>query len=91
MITVVLAGYLLLSMLALVMYRRDKAAALRRRRRISERSLHLVSLLGGWPGAWFAQVHFRHKSRKPGFRRMFWISVLGNCLVVGWLLHRLSA
>jgi uncharacterized membrane protein YsdA (DUF1294 family) len=37
--------------------------------RIKEDTLHVWSLAGGWPGAWFAQQVLRHKSRKESFRQ----------------------
>jgi uncharacterized membrane protein YsdA (DUF1294 family) len=36
-------------------YWRDKGAAERGAWRTSEQTLHVMSLIGGWPGAWFAQ------------------------------------
>lgn len=47
--------------------------------------LHLVSLLGGRPGALLAQKVFRHKARKQPFQAVFWVAVLVNCLALAWL------
>ncbi|TAK93272.1 MAG: DUF1294 domain-containing protein, partial [Verrucomicrobia bacterium] len=33
-------------------------------------------LIGGWPAAFLAQRHYRHKSSKPGFQFIFWLTVL---------------
>ena len=70
--------YLLASLACLLAYYLDKAAARAGRRRISERSLLLLGLAGGWPGALLAQQWFRHKSSKQAFRRKFWCTVLFN-------------
>jgi hypothetical protein len=42
-------------------------------------------LIGGWLGALFAQKVLRHKSRKQEFKRVFWITVILNCSMLGWL------
>jgi uncharacterized membrane protein YsdA (DUF1294 family) len=47
-----------------VAYGADKYQARRGGRRIRERTLHLLELLGGWPGAMVGQAVFRHKRRK---------------------------
>ena len=54
--------YLGLSAVAYLMYYADKAAAGRGAQRTPEKVLHLLALLGGWPGALAAQQRFRHKT-----------------------------
>lgn len=54
--------------------------------RIAENTLHLLALLGGWPGALLAQYRLRHKSSKPAFLIIFWATVLLNCGALGLLL-----
>jgi uncharacterized membrane protein YsdA (DUF1294 family) len=82
----VLALYLGASVLAFAAYALDKSAARDGRRRIAESTLHLFGLAGGWPVALLAQRVFRHKSRKAEFQRMFWVTVVVNCLGLAWLL-----
>lgn len=77
-------AYVTLSALTLAAYAFDKAAAKAGRRRISERTLHLLSLAGGWPGALLGQQWLRHKSVKADFRARFWATVLLN--VAGFVL-----
>lgn len=84
----VLMLYALSSLLAVLMYHRDKLAARHGRWRTPERTLHWLALLGGWPGAQLAQYWFRHKSAKPSFRRWFWLTVLLNLLLLGYGLYR---
>lgn len=60
----------------------DKDAARRQARRTPENTLHLMALLGGWPGAWLAQQVLRHKSVKASFRRVFWLTAGLNLLVL---------
>lgn len=66
------------SLVCYAAYARDKAAAIQGRRRVSERALLMLGLLGGWPGAIVAQQRLRHKSSKTSFRWRFWGTVLGN-------------
>ena len=77
---------IVLSTLSYFMYLFDKQAAGKGAQRIPEASLHLVDLLGGWPGALVAQQQFRHKTIKQPFQTVFWATVAGNIVAVAWLL-----
>jgi len=76
--------YLVVSCVTFMVYAFDKAAAIKGRWRTPEQTLHLLELLGGWPGALIAQTLFRHKSRKPSFQTTFWAIVLLNCATLSW-------
>jgi uncharacterized membrane protein YsdA (DUF1294 family) len=78
------AIYLVASIATAIAYSRDKAAAERGAWRTRERTLHVLALAGGWPGALVAQKVFRHKSRKPAFRLAFWATVILNCAALIW-------
>ena len=82
--------YAVLSAAAFIMYGMDKSAAEKGARRISESTLHLVSLAGGWPGALAGQKVFRHKTKKQPFRRIFWITVVANSAALAWVVFTLS-
>ena len=71
------------SVFAFVVYAFDKRAARRGGQRIAERDLHLLALLGGWPGAWLAQQVMRHKTQKMRFRLIFFGMAVTNCLLLG--------
>lgn len=63
----ILAWYALASLVTFSAFTLDKRAAARGTRRTRERTLHLLELAGGWPGA-LAGAHFvRHKNRKWSF------------------------
>lgn len=83
--SVLLATYAVLSVVTVALYRSDKAAAEQGRRRTPESTLHLLALLGGWPGALVARQAFRHKTVKQPFRTIFWATVVANCAALGWL------
>lgn len=69
-------AYLVMSLLTFCAYAFDKSAAMNRRWRTTEQTLHLLSLFGGWPGALIAQRLFHHKSKKAGFQAVFGLIVL---------------
>jgi uncharacterized membrane protein YsdA (DUF1294 family)/cold shock CspA family protein len=81
----VAAAYGVLSVVALGLYGADKSAAEQRHRRTPESTLHLVALLGGWPGAMVARPLFRHKTRKQPFRTIFWLTAMANAAALVWL------
>lgn len=85
LLSIFAAWYFSLSLMTFLVYARDKAAARRQARRTPEKTLHLLALLGGWPGAWYAQRRLRHKSIKPSFRRVFWLTLIINLATVGYL------
>lgn len=84
---VLLLAYLAMSVIAYATYARDKSAARAGRRRTPEKTLHLVALLGGWPGALLAQRRLRHKSSKASFLFVFGVTVVVNLVMLGWLMR----
>lgn len=84
----ILAYYLLgtvtCSLIAFVLYGVDKRRAVRNKPRISERTLHLLSALGGWPGAHLGRMVFRHKTLKLSFRIVFWIIVAAHLVIIAY-------
>ena len=82
------AIYLILTVVcsaaAFILYGIDKRRAIRKEPRISERTLHLLSVLGGWPGAHLAQQIFHHKTLKISFRLVFWLTVAVHLMIIGW-------
>ncbi len=62
-----LAWYGLAGLVTFLAFAIDKSRAIHNRRRIPEKTLHLLELLGGWPGACLAIAFLRHKNRKLPF------------------------
>jgi len=83
---VILTAYILASLITFITYAIDKSAAKKGNWRTPESTLHMLSLLGGWPGAILAQQKLRHKSQKQPFRAIFWLTVITNCGAFVWLL-----
>jgi uncharacterized membrane protein YsdA (DUF1294 family) len=63
----IFSAYTLASLLTFLLFLLDKRAALHNRRRTPEKTLHLLSLLFGIPGAILAILILHHKNRKPSF------------------------
>ena len=57
-------------------YARDKRRAENGEWRVPEARLHLLDLLGGWPGGFLAQRRLRHKCSKGSYQFVFWLIVL---------------
>lgn len=70
------AVYLGASVVSFIQYWADKHKAQTDAWRTPESSLHLVELLGGWPGAFAAQKLLRHKTRKGSYQATYWLIVL---------------
>lgn len=83
---VILLLYFFSSAIAYIAYALDKAAARRGNWRTEESTLHLLALIGGWPGALIAQQRLRHKSQKTSFQVVFWVTVTLNCGALAWFL-----
>lgn len=77
------------SVISFAAYGLDKRRAAVGGRRVPERTLHLLALLGGWPGAILAQRQFRHKTRKVSFLIVFWAVVVVHLAVVGAVAYTL--
>jgi uncharacterized membrane protein YsdA (DUF1294 family)/cold shock CspA family protein len=74
--------YLFVSLLTFFLYWYDKNKAKNDGWRTPEKTLHLCSLAGGWPGALIAQRTLHHKSRKRSFQMIFVTTVLFNLVFV---------
>lgn len=72
----------LLSGLTYLIYDMDKKAAQQGKQRIPEKNLHLLALMGGWPGALLAQQKLRHKTAKTEFQQVFWATVVLNWVLL---------
>ena len=78
--------YFILSIITLIIYGLDKWLALKDKRRISEKKLHVLALVGGWPGATIGQQAFRHKISKQSFRRLYYLTIAINLAVISTFL-----
>jgi uncharacterized membrane protein YsdA (DUF1294 family)/cold shock CspA family protein len=63
-------------------YYQDKISAVKHSWRTPENTLHWLSLLGGWGGAYIAQKLFKHKHKKMSFMFTYKFTVIFNCLAI---------
>ena len=82
----VLGVYVFFSFVTFFVYRRDKYAAEWSDWRTPEKTLHILSILGGWPGALVAQSKLRHKSKKVSFKTVYWLTVIINLSILIFML-----
>ena len=75
-------AYLIISLVTILAYAKDKYAAQNNRWRTPESTLHFFSLIGGWPGALFAQKTLRHKTSKSEFISTYRVTVFFNVLAL---------
>ena len=66
----------------------DKRRAVRGDRRIPERTLHALELLGGWAGAIVAMMLVRHKNRKASYWLVTAMIASAHVAIFVWLMTR---
>lgn len=84
----IVTGYLvLISLSTFGLYWHDKRRARNGGWRVTEKLLHLLELLGGWPAAFLAQRLLHHKNSKRSYQIAFWLIVaLHQAIALDYLL-----
>ncbi|HIQ46763.1 MAG TPA: DUF1294 domain-containing protein [Sulfurovum sp.] len=82
--------YILIGIFTYYLYAKDKASSQDGNWRISENTLHVFSLFGGWTGALIAQNKLKHKSSKTNFKISFFISIIFNIFLLFYIIKNLS-
>ena len=85
------AAYAITSLSCFVAYALDKSAAKSGAWRTPERTLLVLGLVGGWPGALLAQQWLRHKTAKRSFQQQFWVTVAVNVAGFVYVASRLAS
>lgn len=81
----VLALYLIVSLISFITYAIDKSKARQSKWRTPEATLLTIDLICGWPGGLLAQATLRHKNQKTSYQIKFLLVTLTNLLVVAAL------
>ncbi|WP_286303241.1 DUF1294 domain-containing protein [Vibrio apostichopi] len=81
-----LVWYLAIGLVTFFVYAKDKRAAINGNWRVPEKTLHILSVAGGWLGALIAQDKLRHKTQKQPFRAIYWLTMAINVASFVWTL-----
>ncbi len=76
----ILLLFLLINILAFIIFSLDKHYAIKNQQRFSEKSLHALSILGGFVGAFCAMFIFHHKIKK------FQFLLIQLFILIGWII-----
>ena len=87
-VTLLLAIYLIMSIVAIIAFALDKKAATEGERRTPERTLHTIEALGGWPGALIALDLLKHKRQKTSYKVVLYL--ISALHVTAWILWAVS-
>ena len=83
---VVLVWLLVINVVTAIAYAWDKTQARRGGRRVPERRLFLLNVLGGFGGAWLVFFGMRHKTRHRSFWVVQSVATIAWAAVLVWLL-----
>lgn len=73
------------NLVVFLVYGLDKGKARKGSYRISEKTLLMMTYVGGGLGAWAGGTHFRHKTQKKYFQLAWAIGVLIDALLIYWM------
>jgi len=76
------------SVITFILYGIDKSQSKKSGWRAPEVVLHVLALLGGFPGGWAGRSIFRHKTKKISFIFVLTLSTLIHLGLVYWLFLR---
>lgn len=82
--------YVVMNIFAFILYGVDKRRAIKKEWRISERSLILVSVMGGAFGAFVGMYVFRHKIRHIKFQLIIPLTVIVHFVLIYLLIKYLN-
>lgn len=71
---------ILINVISFIIYGLDKYKAIKKKRRISEKTLLIISLMGGPIGSILGMYTFRHKTKKIKFK------LLNPLILILWII-----
>jgi len=79
-----------MSLITFIAYGYDKLRARGGGRRVPESLLHVLELLGGWPGAIVGSQIFHHKRIKGRYLIVLWLIVMTHVAFWVWVFGRFN-
>lgn len=73
---------ILINIFACIVTIHDKCAAVKGNRRVKERTLLLLSALGGAPAMFLTMLLIRHKTKKPKFMLGIPLILIGELIII---------
>ncbi|HFI0517903.1 TPA: DUF1294 domain-containing protein [Streptococcus suis] len=73
------------NLVVFLVYGLDKGKARKGSYQISEKTLLLMTYVGGGLGAWAGGTHFRHKTQKKYFQLAWAVGVLIDAVIMYWM------
>lgn len=86
----IISIYLVMSLICFILFFIDKKRAEAGGWRVQEYYLHVVELLGGWPGALLGQKFIRHKTKKLKYKIVLWLIILVHIALWSYFFYGLS-
>ncbi|MBS4216888.1 DUF1294 domain-containing protein [Bacillus sp. FJAT-49711] len=82
--------FIIINVFGVQIMKSDKNRAIHKQRRISEKSLWIVALIGGAPGAFVGMKAYRHKTKHFQFKYGFPILAIIDILIYVYLFSIVS-
>lgn len=79
-----------MSLVSFILFFIDKRRSETKGWRIKEYHLHVVELLGGWPGALLGQKFIRHKTKKTSYKIVLWLIILVHVFLWAYFFYGLT-
>lgn len=89
MLKVVFAYIIVINVIAFILYGIDKERAIKRRWRVSEKTLLGAAMLGGSLGAILGMYGFHHKTKHWRFRILVPLFLLLHIVIILWMLFKI--
>ncbi|MDT8859441.1 DUF1294 domain-containing protein [Alkalihalobacillus sp. MEB130] len=88
---VILSYFIVVNFLAFVIMGLDKSKAKKRERRVPEKTLWSIALLGGSVGTYIGMKQFRHKTKHKTFMIGIPLIIFSQIIVLVFILLQVSA